>query len=59
MSIIYILLAAALLLGGGFLLAFILSSLTGQYEDLDTPAHRILLDDEAMHTPQEKKGHAV
>ena len=51
MSIIYILLPIALLLGFGFLLAFIRSSSTGQYDDLDTPAHRILLDDE---TPERK-----
>lgn len=46
MSIIYVLLPIALLLGFGFLAAFIMSSNSGQYDDLDTPAHRILLDDE-------------
>ena len=46
MTIIYFLLPLALLLGFGFLLAFILSSLNGQYDDLDTPAYRMLLDDE-------------
>ncbi len=46
MSIIHLLLPAALLLGFGFLLAFILSTLGGQFDDLETPAHRMLLDDE-------------
>jgi cbb3-type cytochrome oxidase maturation protein len=48
MSIIYLLLPMALLLGFGFLAAFIRSSLSGQYDDLDTPAHRMLLDDETQ-----------
>jgi cbb3-type cytochrome oxidase maturation protein len=51
MSIIYILLPIALLLGFGFLAAFIQASSSGQYDDLDTPAHRILLDDE-FQTPK-------
>ena len=45
MLIIYILLPIALLLGLGFLTAFIRSSASGQYDDLDTPAHRILIED--------------
>lgn len=46
MIIISILLPIALLLGLGFLAAFIRASSTGQYDDLDTPAYRILIDDE-------------
>ncbi len=46
MNIIYILLPIALLLGLGFLAAFIRVAMSGQYDDLDTPAHRILLDEE-------------
>ena len=45
MNIIYILLPIALLLGLGFLAAFIKFSADGQYDDLETPAQRILLDD--------------
>ena len=45
MNIIYILLPIALLLGLGFLLAFIKMSAEGQYDDLETPAQRILIDD--------------
>ncbi len=46
MSIIYFMVPIALLLGFGFLIAFILAGINGQYDDLDTPAHRILLNDE-------------
>lgn len=52
MTIIYVLLPIALLLGFGFLAAFIQSCMNGQYDDLDTPAYRILLDDE--HPPLKK-----
>lgn len=45
MSIISILLPLALLLGFGFLAAFIFGASQGQYDDLETPAHRILLPD--------------
>lgn len=46
MSILYLLMPLAFLLAGGFLMAFILMSRRGQYDDLETPAHRILLDSE-------------
>jgi cbb3-type cytochrome oxidase maturation protein len=45
MNIIYILLPLALILGLGFLIAFIKTSAEGQYDDLETPAQRILLDE--------------
>jgi cbb3-type cytochrome oxidase maturation protein len=56
MTIIYILLPIALLLGLGFLVAFIIMSAHGQYDDLDTPAYRILIDDEGRKSkcPQTK-----
>jgi cbb3-type cytochrome oxidase maturation protein len=47
MSVIYLMLPLALLLGFGFLAAFILAARQGQYDDLVTPAHRIFLEDEA------------
>lgn len=46
MNIIYFLLPLALLLGLGFAGAFIVSVLLGQMDDLETPAHRMILDDE-------------
>ncbi len=46
MNIIHLLVPLALILGGGFLAAFIWMVKQGQYEDLETPAHRILLEEE-------------
>lgn len=45
MNVIWFLMPVALMLGFGFLMAFIASARSGQYDDLETPAHRILLDD--------------
>ena len=45
MSVLYIALPIALLLGGGGLLACIYCIRDGQYDDLDTPAIRILVDE--------------
>jgi len=47
MSILVILMPLAILLGLGFVVAFIVAVRSGQYDDLDTPAHRILIDDVA------------
>lgn len=49
MNIIYFLMPLALLLGLGFAAAFIASSYFGQFDDLETPAHRILFDDESIN----------
>lgn len=35
----------ALLLGAGFVFAFIWATKNGQFDDVETPAHRALLDD--------------
>lgn len=35
----------------GFGVAFIFSTLNGQFDDLETPAHRILLSDELLQEP--------
>jgi cbb3-type cytochrome oxidase maturation protein len=45
MNVLIILIPLALLLGFGFVLAFIVSMKSGQYDDLETPAHRILKED--------------
>lgn len=42
MNILYIMIPLALLLGGGFVAAFIWAINRGQFDDLETPAHRIL-----------------
>jgi cbb3-type cytochrome oxidase maturation protein len=46
MSGLLLIIAAALLLGLGGLAAFLWSLKSGQYEDLDGAAARILLDDD-------------
>jgi cbb3-type cytochrome oxidase maturation protein len=46
MSAIYLLIAASLVVATGFLAAFIWAARSGQYEDTDTPAMRVLFDDE-------------
>lgn len=45
MSILVILIPLALALAFFFLIGFVMSVRSGQYEDLETPAFRILLDD--------------
>lgn len=46
MNIVFFLLPFALFLGLGFAGVFIWGVRNGQYDDLETPAHRILIDDE-------------
>ncbi len=46
MSVLIYLIPAALFLGALGLLAFLWSLKSGQYEDLDGAANRILIDDE-------------
>jgi cbb3-type cytochrome oxidase maturation protein len=43
MSIIFLLLGISLFLALGFFGSFIWNTLNGQWDDLETPAHRILL----------------
>jgi cbb3-type cytochrome oxidase maturation protein len=47
MSVILYLLAASLVLGGGGLAFFLWSLRSGQYDDLEGAANRILHDDDA------------
>ncbi len=46
MEIVYFLLPMAILLGLFFVGSFIWAAKKGQFDDLETPAHRMLLDDE-------------
>ena len=45
MSVLYIALPIALLLGGTALVACVLCIRSGQFDDLDTPPVRILIDE--------------
>ena len=47
MSILYILIPLALLLLGGAVWAFFWAVGSGQFDDLDTPAVRIIMDDDS------------
>ena len=44
MSVIYLVLPLALLIVGGAVLAFVWSAKSGHYDDLETPAVRVLHD---------------
>ncbi len=46
MNILVLMIPMALLLGFGFVAAFMWASHRGQFDDLETPAHRILKDDQ-------------
>ena len=48
MEIIVVLLPLALLLGAVFIFAFIWSAKKGQYDDLETPRFRMLLEDKKL-----------
>lgn len=50
MTILFILVPLALLISFGFLLSFMWASKSGQYDDLDTPQHQILMNDNERET---------
>jgi cbb3-type cytochrome oxidase maturation protein len=45
-SVIYVLLPLAFALGIGAVWAFVRATRSGQFDDLETPAHRMLHDEE-------------
>lgn len=47
MSVLFVAIPVALLLGGSATVAYIFSILKGQFDDLESPAFRILIDDRA------------
>jgi cbb3-type cytochrome oxidase maturation protein len=54
MSVIYVALPIALIVAGCAVVAFTMSALRGQFDDLTTPPWRILLDDEPSPDQGEK-----
>ena len=46
MEIIYLLIPLSLVLVGGIVWAFFWAVRSGQFDDLEGPAHRILMDDD-------------
>jgi cbb3-type cytochrome oxidase maturation protein len=51
MNILAFLIPIALALGSAFVVAFVVAARKGQYDDLETPAHRILFDDSPERKP--------
>ena len=49
MELVFVLLPFALLFAGAALALFVWAARSGQFDDLQTPAVRILFDDEAQH----------
>lgn len=54
MSILALMIPMALILGFGFTAAFLWATAKGQFDDVETPAHRILQDDPHERNYSEK-----
>ncbi|GGB89986.1 hypothetical protein GCM10011352_15010 [Marinobacterium zhoushanense] len=55
MSIIYLLIPIAIILASIAIWAFFWSVNTGQYDDLESPAHSILYDDDEELIPEDAR----
>jgi len=55
MDILYLLIPIALLLAGIAIAAFFWSVNSGQFDDLESPAHRILYDDDEDMIPEDAR----
>lgn len=55
MSVLFILIIVSLIVASGFLIAFIWSVKSGQYEDGYTPSIRMLFDNENLEKDKETK----
>lgn len=54
MSVMYVALPVAILLGGAALIACVMCIRGGQFDDLETPSVRMLIDDEATADKDQK-----
>jgi cbb3-type cytochrome oxidase maturation protein len=52
MEIIFLLIPLSLVLVGGIVWAFFWAVRSGQFDDLEGPAHRILMDDDDVQSKQ-------
>ncbi len=52
MSVLYVALPLAILLGAAALVACVRCIRSGQYDDLETPAVRMLIDDKKIESPR-------
>jgi len=57
MRILYLLIPMALGIAGVALWAFLWAVRTGQFDDLEGPAHRILMDDDDPRLPRRQQSH--
>lgn len=48
MSVIYVVLPLAILIAAAAVVAFAWAARKGQFDDLETPAHRMLIDDDPV-----------
>lgn len=46
MNVLILIIPLSLILGAIFVVCFIMAAKSGQYDDLDTPAYRLLIEDE-------------
>jgi cbb3-type cytochrome oxidase maturation protein len=56
MEVIYLLVPLAVILAGVIVWALFWSVKSGQFDDLEGPAHRILMDEDAPPTPKKESG---
>jgi len=49
MNLLYLILPLALIIGAGFVAAFVWAARKGQFDDLETPAMRALFEEPARH----------
>ncbi len=55
MKVVYILLPLAIIIALGFIISFVWAVKTGQMDDLDTPALRILEDEDTIKSSSKKE----
>lgn len=55
MSVLFIVLPLAILIAGAFVAAFAWAAKAGQFDDLDTPAMRVAMEDDATAPPKARR----
>ena len=55
MSVLFIVLPLAILIAGAFVAAFGWAAKAGQFDDLDTPAMRVAMDDDVTAPPKTER----
>ena len=53
MEVIYLMIPMSIALGVGFIVFFAWAVRQGQWDDVDTPQHRILVEDETVNSSKE------